>query len=283
MGVRILEHAPVQRLSRQEDGILVETASGRWLAQAVVAADGSKGVVRRWLGAHEPRPRVARLLEVITPAQGTEPEFAEGMAIFDFGALGQELQGYYWDFPSLIRGVPHMNRGVYDGRVAPGRPRADLPKILKETAGARGLEPESLDIEGHPIHWFAPTNQFSDERVLLVGDAAGADPLLGEGIGVALGYGQAAARALVHAARSQGWDFRGFRGSVLLSPVGRYLTRRWLAATTVYRISGSQALMLLVWTGLRLANWLLLSPVPGVKGVLSPRSAFPHSTRPAAG
>jgi flavin-dependent dehydrogenase len=282
-GVRLLEDTPVQRLRRHPEGILVETASGAWLAQAVVAADGSKGVVRRWLGAHEPRPRVARLLEVITPAQGDEPEFAERAANFDFGALGRGLQGYYWDFPSLIHGAPYMNRGVYDGRVAPERPRADLPQILSEAAAARGVAPEALEIEGHPIHWFAPTNQFSSERVLMVGDAAGADPLLGEGIGVALGYGQVAAAALVEAVGTGRWSFSGYRRRVLLSPVGRYLARRWLVATAIYRISGSHRLMLIVWAGLRLINRIMLSPVPRVEGVLPPRSSFPHSPHTAAG
>jgi menaquinone-9 beta-reductase len=281
-GVRILEDTPVTRLSRQPDGLLVETAAGAWLAQAVVGADGSKGVVRRWLGAHEPRPRVARLLEVITPAQGSEPEFARGAANFDFGALGRGLQGYYWDFPSLIRGEPYMNRGVYDGRVAPERPKANLPKILKDEAAARGLAPEDLEIEGHPIHWFAPTNRFSSGRVILVGDAAGADPLLGEGIGVALGYGQTAADALGRAVHTGDWTFSDYRRRVLLSSVGQYLLRRWLVATAVYRISGSHRLMLLVWAGLRLINRVLLSPVPRVEGVLSPRTAFPRSPRAAA-
>jgi len=54
-------------------------------------------------------------------------------------------------------------------------------------------------VDGHPIHCFSPRNRFSMPRLLLVGDAAGVDPLFGEGIAPALAYGQVAAAALMEA------------------------------------------------------------------------------------
>jgi flavin-dependent dehydrogenase len=273
-GVRLLEDTPVREIVRDADGIQVKTDTDTFRARAIVGADGSKGLVRRWLGAREPRPRVARLLEVVTPANGSEPEFRNGVARFDFGALRDALQGYYWDFPSLVSGVPHMNRGVYDGRVSPERPRADLPKILQQTARAKGIAPEDLRIEGHPIHWFSPTNLFSGDRVVLAGDTAGADPLFGEGIGVALGYGQVAAAALDHALRRNDWSFSHHRTRLLVSPVGRYLLVRWFAASVVYRVSHNHVMMLGLWLGLKGLSWLI-SPVPHAEGVLPRRAGLP--------
>lgn len=273
-GVQIMEETPVREIQRHAEGLVITTDRGRLEASALVGADGSKGIVRRWLGAREPRPRVARLLEVVTPADGTEPEFRNGIARFDFGALRDALQGYYWDFPSLIRGAPHMNRGVYDGRVDPERPRANLPHILEQTAQAHGASPEKLKIEGHPIHWFSPSNLFSGDRVVLAGDTAGADPLFGEGIGVALGYGRVAAAALTAAFANHDWSFRTYRTRVLLSPVGRYLLARWFAASLIYRVSRSHLMMLGVWQVIRAFSWLI-SPVSTVRGVLPRQTGTP--------
>ncbi|NIV35197.1 MAG: hypothetical protein GWN58_38810, partial [Anaerolineae bacterium] len=120
------------------------------MAHAVVGADGSRGIVRRWLDARENPPHVARLLETVTPASGREPEYQDRFARFDFTPTLDALQGYYWDFPSLIGGIPFMNRGVYDGRVSAGKPRASLPRLLKEYAREHGAEPEDIELEGHP-------------------------------------------------------------------------------------------------------------------------------------
>jgi flavin-dependent dehydrogenase len=272
-GIRILEETPALEIRRRADGIEVTTDKDQYTAKVIVGADGSKGLVRRWLGAREPRPRVARLLEVVTPAAGDEPEFRRGIARFDFASLRDALQGYYWDFPSLIRGIPYMNRGVYDGRVVHDRPRADLPRILEQTARAKGVSPDALNIEGHPIHWFAPTNLFSSERAVLVGDTAGADPLFGEGIGVALGYGEVAAEVLEQAFSRADWSFKTYRRSVLMAPVGRYLLLRWLIAGLLYRVGHNHLVILGILLAVRFLSWLI-SPLPRVKGVLPRQVGF---------
>ena len=56
-----------------------------------------------------------------------------------------------------------------------------------------GFDLNDYEIKGHPIRWYSPENQISAPRILFVGDAAGADPLFGEGISIALGYGAIAA------------------------------------------------------------------------------------------
>jgi len=85
-------------------------------------------------------------------------------------------------------------------------------------------------------------------RLLLVGDAAGSDPLFGEGIAPALGYGQLAAQALHTAFVSGDFSFRNYRRQVLASPLGRFLLLRWAAAEGCYRYSEHAWFMHLVWT-----------------------------------
>jgi flavin-dependent dehydrogenase len=267
-GLELIQSCAVHNLSRTAGGIRLDTEAGPLMARAIVGADGSRGLVRRWIGARETPPRVARLLEFVTPAKGDELEHRKQVARFDFSAVRDQLQGYYWDFPSVVRGEPHMNRGVYDGRVVPARQRAHLPDLLTRQSAARGVPAERIRLEGHPIHWFSPSNQFAAERVLLVGDAAGAEPLFGEGIGIALGQGEVAAAALTDAFGRQDYRFAGYRRRLLVSSVGRYLLFRWAVAAMVYRFSGSELFMRSLW-GVAQVLTDLIGSLPRVDGVLA--------------
>ncbi len=266
-GVAILENCHAVKLERHTDGILVHTQADTFHAQALVGADGSRGMVRGWIDARESPPRVARLLEIVTPASGLEPEYTERVDRFDFSLLRRNLQGYYWDFPSLVAAKPYMNRGLYDSRLVASRRRAELPRLLIERLQSSNPEINQPDFEGHPIHRFSPRNHFSAPNVLLVGDAAGADPLFGEGISVALGYGEVAAQTLNRAFSRQIFSFHDYRHQLLSSRVGRYLLLRWHIAWWSYRLSRWDLFMRLLW---RVAKLLtrVLGPLPEVPGVV---------------
>jgi flavin-dependent dehydrogenase len=247
-GVVICENEPVISLSLDADGVTLNTRRTVYRARAVVAADGSKGIARQALGRGEPRRRVARLLETLCLAPETASRFIKRSALFDFTPANQGLQGYCWDFPTRLDGLPAFNRGVYDARLVTSRPRVPLPQILDQfTHGLEG-EPQEAVVQGHPIHWFSPRNRFAWPRLLLVGDAAGSDPLFGEGIAPALGYGQVAAQAVQQAFITGDFSFKAYRRQVLDSPVGRYLLLRWAMAEGCYRFSGRAWFMHLVWS-----------------------------------
>ena len=73
-------------------------------------------------------------------------------------------------------------------------------------------------------------------RVLLAGDAVGADGIFGEGISMALGYGALAAQELTEAFERNDFSFRGYRNRVLRSPLGQSLSARWLITRILYRL-----------------------------------------------
>jgi flavin-dependent dehydrogenase len=255
-GVILKENEAVTNLSVDSSGVLVETNQERYRAQVVVGADGSKGLTRRLVNGPGSKARVARLLEVLSPAAAGAPHFSERYALFEFSPVHQSLQGYFWEFPSWVDGSPVLNCGVYDARLVERRDRADLPGLLKAGLGPSKLAEASSRFQGHPIHWFSPRSRFAAPRLLLVGDAAGGDPLFGEGIAPALAYGKPAAIAIQEAFARQDFSFRNYKRRLFTSEVGRYLLLRWCVAWWSYRGCWSSLFMNVLWTIGNWAAWL---------------------------
>ncbi|HET6982602.1 MAG TPA: FAD-dependent oxidoreductase [Myxococcaceae bacterium] len=208
-GVTIRQGEAVTAVKQHDDFVELTTSRGVLRARVVVAADGSNSTVRRLLGLRD-AAHVARLLEVLTPEKAQEPAFRDGVAVFEYGRVGTSLAGYVWDFPSLIDGKPVMNRGIYDGleRTREGQP--GLVEDLQAALRTSGLELDGLDLKGHPIRTFNPRGPLSMGSVLLAGDAAGVDPLLGEGISFSLAYGEVAADAIGAAFKERRFDFADY-------------------------------------------------------------------------
>src|SRR6185369_2448807 len=95
----------------QRDGVKIRSTRGEIRARAVVGADGVGSFVRRALGA--PKGRwLAQVIEVDTPA--TPQDFPRDLLHFDI--TDRSLQGYVWDFPTLVNGEALVCRGIYDLR-----------------------------------------------------------------------------------------------------------------------------------------------------------------------
>lgn len=253
LGVRVREGEAVQQITPHADYVEVVTEKAVFHARVVVAADGSRSYVRRklkWDG----DSRVARLMEVLTPEDARrQPEFRDGVAIFDFTHMTEGLQGYYWDFPSFVNGQAFMNRGLFDSRARPERPKADLTQTLRESLAVRARNLDDFQLKGHPIRWWDRNGRFAIPRVILVGDAAGADPLFGEGISFALGYGEAAAAAINDAFARQDFSFGDYRERLLALPLFRQLDLRTRLARFAY-------LMKYPWfvrLGWQVARWVV--------------------------
>ena len=215
LGVTIRQGEAVKDIIHQDGFVEVITEKATFHAKVVVAADGSKSFVRRRLK-WEGDSHVARLIEVLTPEDGRkQAEFKDGVAIFDFTPMtDHHLQGYYWDFPSFVEGNAYMNRGVFDSRARPEKPKADLKETLRDEMAERERNLDDYKIKGHPIRWADPQEPLSQPGVILVGDAAGADPFMGEGISFALGYGEVARDAIIDAFAREDFSFSTYNNIV---------------------------------------------------------------------
>jgi flavin-dependent dehydrogenase len=159
----------------------------------------------------------------------------EQEALFDFSCtLRHGIRGYAWSFPVIIRGKAWLNTGV--GGFSTSQKEGPLLRmILAEFLAAQGISLNEKQVEGCLLRWFHPKSIFSANRVLLVGDAAGIDPLWGEGIAFSLGYGHVAADAIVHALKSDDFSFTAYKEQLLEHEIGQELMERLQWADKVYR------------------------------------------------
>ncbi len=217
------------------DGYLkVETSRRQYRVRALIGADGAKSVVRRIMAPAQ-KPNFSRLMEILTPVDpGQNRIFADNTAVFDFSPLAEGLQGYVWDFPCFEGGAAMMNRGIFDSRVHPDRPRADLKAIFDRELIAREAYLAPKNWAGHPERWFSRENILAQPNVLLTGDAAGVEPAFGEGISQALMYGDVAAISLVNAFKQHDFSFNDYTTQLLLHPLGQALDRQTKLAKKMY-------------------------------------------------
>lgn len=243
-GITLHENETAQRVILGENEIQVITAKGLYHTKVLVGADGSNGLSRRMFRPVQSYARISRTLEFLQPTDERNPLFSQQCASFNFTHLSKQNQGYIWDFPMQMNAQAHLNCGIYDARIDPCSPRSNLPDLIKQ------VYPQSVNfarIQGFPIHWFSPFGKFAVNRMLLVGDSAGADPLFGEGIAPALAYGGVAARTIARAFETQDFSFRHYRQNLFTSYLGKYLMIRWLAAQVVYRLGKFSGFSNLLW------------------------------------
>ena len=154
--------------------------------------------------------------------------------------------------------------GIYDSTVRQDKNRPSLRQTLAREMARQGLNLDDHELEGHPIRWFHPRSRLSSSRIILAGDAAGTDYLLGEGISMALGYGRLAAHAIREAFRSGDLSFGSYTRRVLFSPLGRALTFRAAIARIIYTHRNLSFHRMLWWriqpvvkraAGIMVLNW----------------------------
>jgi flavin-dependent dehydrogenase len=127
-----------------------------------------------------------------------------------------------------------MNRGVFDSRVHPNFSLADLKKSFDAMLATRKVELDDVRLHGHPERWYDPTVKHSAPRVLLAGDAAGTEPLLGEGISHALDFGMRAANEAMRAFRRNDFSFADYERRIAFSAFGRRVVFKGFLANILY-------------------------------------------------
>jgi flavin-dependent dehydrogenase len=178
-----------------------------------------------------------------TEERSTDTAVARGLVDFDLSVLRDGLQGYYWDFPTLIGGVRHVSRGIYHANVTPS---SDVKRALARALAKRDVDIAKVKLKPFSTRPFVAESTTWLDGVVLVGEAAGIDRTTGEGIAQAIVMGALAARHLARALCSRGSSFEGYDRDVRDSTIGRHMLQSAWLARRVYGRTGSPARRLLV-------------------------------------
>jgi len=240
-GVEIVERSRVLDIVQDASGVDVSTEHGIFDAQILVGADGSGSRVRRAVfGARKETIGRALMTDIAVDPERT-PEFTERRYRFDFRCVSRRINGYSWSFPCLIGGAPHLNLGIYDQR----------PREFVETGGEQsrmiaelvaafpeipldGLKRHATQWQSFPIRWFDAGDSYASGRVILAGDAAGVDPLMGEGISCAFEHGKLAANAICKFLDGDSGALRAYDRALREGAAGKKLSKLAFAARHFY-------------------------------------------------
>jgi flavin-dependent dehydrogenase len=241
-GVVVREGEALSAVDRRAGGFCLTTTTGTITARLVAACDGAGSTTRKLLGLREPE-RKGHLYVLDTALAVSDDGPSRGYIDFDLSVLDDGLQGYYWDFPTLIGGVPHVCRGVYHANLVPG---ADVKTSLARALARRGIDIADVKLRPFSTRPFVPGSTLAQGGLILVGEAAGIDHATGEGIGQAIVMARTAARHLARALRTGGASFDSYAHDVRVSTIGRHMLQSAWLARRVYGRAGNPARRLLL-------------------------------------
>lgn len=182
-GAELRDSTKATAIQFQSDRWQVELGDEAVVGRYLVAADGAKGTMAKWLGFQRRKCRLAGALEAEASVTLSDNE----PVYFEFGMV---QSGYIWNFPkadgySLGVGTFH------------GSKRQDFRQIL--TRYARKFNVQLCDTRqyGHPITLWDGHQTLHTDHAVLVGEAACVvDPFTAEGIRPSLFSGVKAAEAI---------------------------------------------------------------------------------------
>jgi flavin-dependent dehydrogenase len=241
-GVVIREGQSLDAIERIAGGFRLRAGTNGFTARLVAACDGAGSTTRKLLGLAEAE-RKGHLYVLDTPLRPSDAAPSRGLIDFDLSVLDDGLQGYYWDFPTMIDGAVHVSRGIYHANIEPG---AEVKASLAKALARRGIDIATVKLRPFSTRPFVSGSTLAQDGLVLVGEAAGIDRATGEGIGQALVMGGIAARHLARALRTGGVSFAGYDRDVRRSNIGRHMLQSAWLARRVYGRLGHPARRLLL-------------------------------------
>lgn len=229
LGVELRQGTAVTGIEAAPEGFRVRTGSTSETFDWVVGADGARGLVRREFDL--PGGIVGRLLEAVFEPVSADVD--NGLLYFDFDPVLEGIPGYAWIFPYPKPGASNLYKlGIMDGRgVAPGAALRDWTMDYAERHGFRLVDSK---LQGWPEHYYSRKAKSHVPGVVLVGEAFGIDPLLGEGIAPAIEQARYAARRVKSALDAGTKKIRAYELGYLLTPEGRNLYYQGQLADRLY-------------------------------------------------
>lgn len=246
-GLEIVENERVVEVAQDADRVRVITDRGCFESMVLVGADGSGSRVRRAVFGERKETTGRALMTDIAVNPESAVEFRERRYRFDFRCVSGGISGYSWSFPCMIGGRPYLNVGIYDQlprefneRLGGSAEKSEQSRMLVELAASfpelplDAMTRRTMKWNSFPIRWFDAADRYAHGRVMVAGDAAGVDPLMGEGISCAFEHGKLAAGAIGAYLDGCGDALGAYDHSLHESAVGRKLNKLAFAARHFY-------------------------------------------------
>jgi geranylgeranyl reductase family protein len=182
-GAELRDNTEVKRIEFKVDRWQVTTANGSVEGKYLIAADGAKGNMAKWLGFKDRKRRLAGALEVDAPSENVVNAIN-----FEFGLV---KNGYIWNFPKADG--YSIGIGTFRGGEA-----QDFKQILDVYGkGAFGIDINNFKQYGHPLCLWDGDQKLHTQNAVLAGEAACVvDPMTAEGIRPSIFSGIKAAEAI---------------------------------------------------------------------------------------
>ncbi len=238
-GLEIIDQCRVWEVEQEAGLVRVRTERATFETAVLVGADGSGSRVRASVfGGGKKSIGRALMMDIAVDPERT-PQFLEQRYLFDFKCVTAGTSGYAWSFPCLIDNRPHLNVGIYDQHPphTGSSQKSPLPDRLREAFPELQLddfEHGAMNFKAFPIRWFNRKNRFVNDRVMLAGDAAGVDPLMGEGISCAFEHGKLAARHIGELLAGDRSALARYDAALHTGAVGKKLRKLAFAARHFY-------------------------------------------------
>jgi len=182
-GAELRDNTEVTGIEFKNDRWQVNTANGPVEARYLIAADGAKGPMAKFLGFKERKRRLGGALEAETP----NPANPDTRAYFEFGMV---KNGYIWNFPKADG--YSIGIGTFQG----GEPQ-DFKSILAEYGTLFGVDVKNSKQYGHPLCLWDGNQKLHTQNAVLAGEAACVvDPMTAEGMRPSIFSGMKAAEAI---------------------------------------------------------------------------------------
>jgi len=234
-GVHAADGEGLVELARIPGGWEISTTRRTLRAHLLAACDGAGSTVRKRLRLLEPA-RKGHLYVLETPPGERDAAPRAALCDFDMTPTAWGMEGYYWDFPTVIGGQPFVSRGIYHANFTPC---SQVKQHLARALALRGIDIARVTLKPFSTRPFVPGSLLALDRVAFVGEAAGIDATTGEGIAQAILLGAIAAHHLAQALRLGTGRLDGYAHGVRSARVGRHLLQSALLARVVYGPRGA--------------------------------------------
>ncbi len=223
-GAELWQGTQAKGIQFARDRWQVHTSRGQVEGTYLIAADGGRGVMARWLGLN-PRPQPMAAAVELEPRL---PVPSDPLVHLEFGMVPN---GYLWNFPkadgySIGAGVVWVE----------AKQRYDLRPPIATYADHFGVNAAQEKAYGHPILVWDKHRPLHTQQALLAGEAARVvDPFTAEGIRPALWSGIKAAAA-IHQALTGDLDALERYTEVMQTEWGQEMVWARRLAQTFYKV-----------------------------------------------